>query len=306
MWARRFSEQSLVVAGILGQVAFYAGFGRTSVPVWLRVGVHLAVALPLLLVSPPTTTCGAGGIPPTVDGGRPLRARLAQASVALASAFYLVLAVGSLVLVARGSRGHGLASLLVLQSMGAAAAGVALSAAVRFLAGVRPRVEPLYQRPWAGAYRTRPTIPREPAPRAPPAPPSPRREALGHGVLSLAFCALGALMAHHPNHVGDRFWGLATVVFFGLCAVIFCEQWVSLPPVAMGETPKPLAPPIREPSHFRMIGALGVAGVAGIALAALAGDGVPLFQRAMVGAMSALLAAVAGWASCKAFTRNHR
>jgi hypothetical protein len=116
-------------------------------------------------------------------------------------------------------------------------------------------------------------------------------------------------MAHHPHHVEDRFCGLATMVFCGLGTVVFCEQWFSVPPAgpgAVGGTPTPPIRPVRQPPRLRMIAALGTAGASGVALAVLGGEGVPLFQRAMVGAMSAFLAVVAGWACWKALTGTPR
>src|SRR5262249_14750664 len=100
MEGRRLPDMALVVLGVLGQAAFYAGFGRTFVPLWLRVSVHLAVAAPLLLVPPTSTSVGRGDDVPRSHVVR----SLGQMCVVLAGALYLLLAVGSLVLMARGAR----------------------------------------------------------------------------------------------------------------------------------------------------------------------------------------------------------
>src|SRR5579871_2251732 len=94
---RRFPEIALVVAGILGQGAFYARFGRSFGPLWLRGSVLVAVALPLLLV-PPVEPGVVTPLPTSHDGGRPPMppgpaGRLRQVCVAIAGAAYLGLAL---------------------------------------------------------------------------------------------------------------------------------------------------------------------------------------------------------------------
>jgi len=274
MFERRVSEMIVIVTGLLAEAAFYADFDRDRIPVWLRVAAHTAVAMPLLFPGPVVPR-------PPGQGSRawPL-------VVALASAVYLGLAVGSLALVARGVRMHGLAFYLAAESAGAGVASISLGQAMRCLIGPRRAPpEPLYQAPWAGAYRTRPVVPPEPpplpaeaAPTRAPAPP-PYRE-VGYALLSTMFAGTGALMAWHPGEANDRFLGLTNMLFFGLSAWLFWEQ---------SADPDRAAHILSPTAQRRAVPLTGVAGLASMALALGSSDVSPA-ARVLVGAVGAVFA----------------
>ena len=267
-------KMSAVILGLFGQVAFYADFGRDIVPAWLRVAAHLALVLPLLFFEHPSA----------VRGGR-----APQAAVAIASAVYLGLSLASLWLVLAGVRMPGLGFYLVLESIGAVPAAATAARAARFLRGPRvPPPEPLFQPPWAGAYRTRPTVPPEPSVPAPAPPPRPSRGPVGFALLSTAFAIGGASMAHAPRHAADRFWGLVNLVFFGLGAWVFWEQ------VAAGA----LGPELPAPARHRGLVVLFFVGLAATYVGITA-EGVPRFDRGVVAGVGALLTVMTAWRAWK-------
>src|SRR6185437_9076524 len=121
---------------------------------------------------------------PSADRGP----RALRVSVAIAGALYVGLSLASLWLVVGGVRMPGLGFYLVLEALGSVPAAIAAAQAARSLRGPRtPPPEPLYQPPWAGAYRTRPVVPPEPPPPRPAPPPRPSRGPIGHALVSTAF-----------------------------------------------------------------------------------------------------------------------
>jgi hypothetical protein len=274
MSGRSFTAASAVCVGVLGQALFFAELNRAAVPSWAQITAHVGLILPLLFV-------GVAGRPRRRRSGRVL-----QAAVASAGVLYLGLSLDSVLLVLGGVRMFGVVYLLALEALGAAPAAVVALGAVRVvLRPRRPPPEPLFQRPWAGAYRTRPTVPREPAP--PPA--RPRRHPVGHLLASTALAVGGAILACGADGGRDRFWGLLHVAFFGTGAWVFWEQ------LAAG------APGLVLPLRARRR-ALVVTFLAGIAAAYLGitADGVPIFGRGVAIGTGALMAAVGAWGMRKA------
>lgn len=60
-----------------------------------------------------------------------------------------------------------------------------------------------------------------------------RGRLIGLSLMSLAFVAVGLLIALPPGSIGDRVAGWATVVFFGLCLVVFVRQLLAEGPQAL-------------------------------------------------------------------------
>lgn len=249
--------------GLFGQVAFFADFGRGSIPIWLRIGAHMAILIPLLFLEP-----------------RGVLGRAGHAILAVAAGLYLGTSLVSVVLVLRGVEMPGLGLYLVLEAIGAVAAAPLFIHAMRGLSWPRPPdPDPLYQQPWAGAYRTRPAVP--PAPPPPPPPPPAKAEAphspVGFALLSMAFVAGGVFMLLHATKPEQQFWGLLDVVFFGLATWVFWEQVLAgtpmLPPAAQRRAQGGLVLvglimlwaayvfPEVDGAHRALIGGAGVLGV---------------------------------------------
>jgi hypothetical protein len=262
---------SAVIFGLFGQVAFYADIGRDLVPAWLRVALHLTLVLPLVFIGPPSA--GRGG-------------RALQAGAVTLGTLYLGVSLASLVLVLAGVRMPGLAFYLVLEAIGAVPVALVTAQAARFLRGPgKPPPEPLFQPPWAGAYRTRPFV--SPAPQPPAArPPRPDRGPLGHAFLCTVLAAAGALLAGTSHHGSGHFWGLVNLVFFGPGAWLLWEQ------VAAG------APGSQLPrtAQYRMLVVMFFAGLAEVyvGITAEAPD-VSGLHRCLVAGSGALLALVSVW-----------
>jgi hypothetical protein len=248
--------------GLFGQVAFFADFGRGAIPIWLRIGAHMAILVPLLFLEP-----------------RP-GSRTGHAILAIAAGLYLGTSAVSVGLVLRGLQMPGLMLYLVLEAVGAVAATPLLAQAVQGLEWPRPPdPEPFYRRPWAGAYRTRPAVPPVPPPAPPPAPPRSREphSPVGFALLSMAFVAAGLFMLLHATRPDQLFWGLVCVVFFGLATWVFWEQVAAgtqvLPPAAQRRVQGGLVLvgvvmawtayvfPEVDAAHRALIGGVGVLGV---------------------------------------------
>ncbi len=151
--------------------------------------------------------------------------------------------------------------------------------------GRRPR--PLWEAPWAGAYRTRPVLPPQPPAPAPPAPHRPtsvRRQALGHGLIAAAFVAAGVLIMRHPRAADDRLCGLATAIFFGLCLWVFVEQMIHGGQV------------IPRAAGVRVLAVLGLAG-GGLVWAGVSQAAAPSVYRLGTILGGLFLAGVAAWAA---------
>jgi hypothetical protein len=273
-------EMLALILGTFGHVAFFADFGRAVVPVWPRVGAHVAVVFALIFLEP------------LADTPRPRPGSLA---VTLAASLYVGQTLASFALVAAGVRMPGLTFYLVLASPGSLLAASILARAVRSLSPSRPPAPPpLYAPPWAGAYRTRPGVPPAPVPRPVPAPPSPRRDAIGLALLSTAFAAAGAFLLFRSKQPHDEFWGLNSVALFGLGAWVFWEQ------VAAGTGALPPQAQRRAQVGLVIAGAI-------MLMASLTSPYIDLLHRVMFGGIGALLvpfALAALWKNARAGRRR--
>jgi hypothetical protein len=277
-----------VTMGAFTQVAFLAHLAGTRLSKWEHIAALTVLALPFCYAD----EAGPATPLPLAERG----ARRREALHAAAALVYLGLAAAVLVLAARGEGPRDLGFFVYTPAVGAVPVGRMLWRAARMLRRPPP---PAPEPPFVGAYRTRPAGPPAPDPPVAPLPPprelraprDPRLGVLGMALVSLAFVVAGVLMARHPHHPSDAFWGLLCALFFGLCAWVFVEQ-LAQPGVMLAKR-----------AGRRVIGALILASVSGCWLSWTSAV-VSVPERLMVGAGCAAMASLGVVALVKAWRRD--
>lgn len=167
--------------------------------------------------------------------------------------------------------------------------------AVRALLGRRPPPPPerAHVEPFVGEYRTRPW---EPPPPPPPIVPARRlrKDSLFLFLGSVAFVAVGVWMAVAGRDPSDRFWGICSAGFFGLCACVPLEQLLT------GQD----AAALPRAGAARMLAGMFLLGFAGVYLA-WTFAGIHLVERLFCGVSSAAFIGLALWGAVVAH-RNGR
>jgi hypothetical protein len=104
----------------------------------------------------------------------------------------------------------------------------------------------------------------------------------------MILAAAGGVSAYAPRYAADRFWGLITMLFFGLCAWVFFEE-------AAG------GPLSSKQRRFPWI--VGLAGLLSIAVSLTVG-GVRIGHRIGIAALGSLLVAACARAAQNARARS--